>query len=649
MGHIFWARDEYPGGASWFERRGYYDTQNLNAADNPADGFVQQPSIMRSGGPLSTAYRDFVSPETTLAMVGWQDSDADGIFDVLDVPLDLQVRGYFDPETSSYQIAGTASAVPLLNQNSSGFQSDITLNRVGELQYRLDEGPWVTAEAPDQQVFEFDLSVEIESPFSSISWRAIDTRTGVTSETITADRLLPAISRASVRGLAFLDANGDGKRDSEETSLEGTQLIIRSEDGSALRRGEVDAAETGFLDEVDGVTLAADGDLVRADVRAGRADDLGDRFVFQTFNVVGNRWTHRWSRDAVLQATFDQPVGEVSLRAIGLEDGSYARIAAYDEQGTLIARVSSDWIAPGSEEVLHLGDELGRIARIEAYGHAGTEVALDRLEFGFSDVAVSDAAGAFSFEHLRDGTYSVQVLPRSLIHESSEPSLQVTVIGGESDFLLAPARRVDSPRYNQLLAQDVNRDGSVTAQDALLVINDLGQFGSRMLENFETDGFAVDANNDGHVTAFDALLIVNYIAGDGSSEGERTSDSAFGEPSANHLEATDVAFAQSWPAPTEMFNSTGSDVHDRSMFGESADSSWQPEVLGAPEAKISGIAAVGSAEEVDATVQPEGLKSEDEQARTKMASLAEPFFLESLEPPDSRLGLTDGRSITRQA
>ena len=635
MGHIFWALDEYPRGASWSQRRGYYDTQNLNAADNPADGFVQEPSIMRSGGPLTTAYRDFTSPESTLAMVGWRDSDADGIFDLLDVPLDLQASGYFDPATSRYRIFGTASAVPLLNRNSSGFQSDITLNRISELQYRLDDGAWLTAASPDEQVFDFDLSIEINEPFSTISWRAIDTRVGVTSETITADRLLLAISRSSVTGLTFLDANANGQRDLGESSLEATRLIIRSADGSPLGRGEIDAAETGFLDEVDGITLSADGELVRDEVRALRVEDLDERFVFHSYDVVGNRWKHRWSDDAVLQATLDQPVGEASLRAIGLGEGSYARIEAYDDQGELIARVSSDWIGPGAERVLHIGDELARISRIHAYGHAGTEVALDRLEFGFTDVTLSDVAGGFSFKHLADGAYSIEVLPQSLIHESSQSSVQVTVIGGESDFLLAPVKRVDSPRYNASLAQDVNRNGTVTAQDALMVINDLSQFGSRMLRDFEASGFAVDVNNDGHVTALDALMVVNYIAVGEASEGDRVGGSADDEPSASHLEATDVAFGQSWAATAQMFNSTGFDVHDRSMATESADRSWQPEVRPAPVVKISGFAATGGWDEVETPVQSERLESEQGQAGERVASPAQPFFLESLEPPDN--------------
>ncbi|MEO8272414.1 MAG: hypothetical protein ABI557_22080 [Aureliella sp.] len=55
-GHLFWARDEYTGGGSYSDFRGYYDTQNINAANNPTPGFVQQPSIMAAGTLLDTAY-----------------------------------------------------------------------------------------------------------------------------------------------------------------------------------------------------------------------------------------------------------------------------------------------------------------------------------------------------------------------------------------------------------------------------------------------------------------------------------------------------------------------------------------------------------------------------------------------------------------
>ncbi len=124
--------------------RGYYNTQNLNAVDNPAQGFVQQPSIMAAGSLLDTAYSNRVSPASTLAMVGWQDSDGDGIFDVLDVPLELLGTGYYDTATSSYKFRGSAKVGTLPNQNTEGLKNDITLNKISQIQYRVNSGTWTT-------------------------------------------------------------------------------------------------------------------------------------------------------------------------------------------------------------------------------------------------------------------------------------------------------------------------------------------------------------------------------------------------------------------------------------------------------------------------------------------------------------------------
>ncbi len=137
-GHIFYARDEYAGGGNFFQRRGYYNTQNTNAIDqNPTASFQQQDSIMSSGVSLDRAYTNLVSPDSTLAQIGWQDSDGDGIFDVLDVPLALDVYGRYRPDLQSLSIVGSAYAQALPNLNSSGLGNSITLNRVTDIQYRF--------------------------------------------------------------------------------------------------------------------------------------------------------------------------------------------------------------------------------------------------------------------------------------------------------------------------------------------------------------------------------------------------------------------------------------------------------------------------------------------------------------------------------
>lgn len=133
-GHLFWARDEYAGGGSYSDFRGYYNTQNTNAANNPTPGFVQQPSIMAASTLLETAYSTHTSPASTLAMVGWQDSDGDGVFDVLDVPHQLTGTGYWDAASGDYKFVGNATVRTLPNRNPSGQGNDITINRIREIE-----------------------------------------------------------------------------------------------------------------------------------------------------------------------------------------------------------------------------------------------------------------------------------------------------------------------------------------------------------------------------------------------------------------------------------------------------------------------------------------------------------------------------------
>ena len=169
-GHIFYALDEYAGGASYNVSRGYYDAQNLNALkDNPDPNFIQAPSIMSGATTLQTAFINHTSPASTLAHVGWQDSDGDGVFDVLDVPLQLEGSGRYDAATETYRFQGSATAVALPNRNSTGLQNDITLNEVSRVEYRVDGGDWTVATEPQQQQTNLDF-------FHSHQPRVLDNR-----------------------------------------------------------------------------------------------------------------------------------------------------------------------------------------------------------------------------------------------------------------------------------------------------------------------------------------------------------------------------------------------------------------------------------------------------------------------------------------
>lgn len=66
---------------------------------------------------------------------------------------------------------------------------------------------------------------------------------------------------------------------------------------------------------------------------------------------------------------------------------------------------------------------------------------------------------------------------------------------------------------NSQLTNDVNRDGSVSAVDALIVINFLNEFGSRdtISDEAQRFGFDFDVSGDTEVTALDALVVINEL------------------------------------------------------------------------------------------------------------------------------------------
>ncbi|WP_197168271.1 spondin domain-containing protein [Neorhodopirellula pilleata] len=91
---------------------------------------------------------------------------------------------------------------------------------------------------------------------------------------------------------------------------------------------------------------------------------------------------------------------------------------------------------------------------------------------------------------------------------------------------------------------DVNRDGSVTALDALLVINFLNEFGSRETVTDEAQRFGVDLDvgGDSVVSELDALLVINELNRRTASQaaGESVRPTHFGD-----VEAVDAVLVHS--------------------------------------------------------------------------------------------------------
>ncbi len=531
MGHIFWAHDEYAGGETWSARRGYYNTQNTNAADNPTDGFVQEDSIMRGGAPLQASYASHTSPASTLAMIGWKDSDGDGVFDLADVPLEFDAVGHYELLSSTYRLTGSAAAVPLINRNSSGNQSDITFNRVSRVEYSVDDGPWQVAATPDaQRVDSIDIAISLPN-FNEIRWRVIDASTGITSAILSGTPTSPLLAAASVLGFAYLDQNDDFVPDVNESAYQGLKLRLTGADGSSLLAGSIDAATVGenAISNSAELTVFAKNPITSLPVFAGESDLLDGKTVFRSFNNDLNQFTEGWTLNQTFAATFGTSIGEVELTVWGLDDASYGRIEAYDASGLLIARTTTDSLTLGESTKLRVVDPSGRIAAIRAYGHAKTQVAISDFHYGNTTSLETDFSGTFRIPNLPVGSYRIELETSNVTLQAEASSFVIDVAGTVATPTSFAIQRVDSPFFNPLVAEDVNVDGNVTAADALAVINDLNLNQSRIISHNEVPAALVDVNNDGQVTAMDALMVVNWLnqadlggLGEGESGGEET-------------------------------------------------------------------------------------------------------------------------------
>ncbi|MEM8911738.1 MAG: dockerin type I domain-containing protein [Planctomycetota bacterium] len=531
MGHIFWALDEYAGGGTYAERRGYYDTQNLNAEDNPQPGFVQEVSIMADQDQIKAAYESNTTAAVTLAQVGWQDSDGNGIFDVLDVPLKLDGTGAYDSETETFQFRGEAYAQALRNQNPAGYRSDITLNRISHVQVSIDEGPWTTVSSPDEQVALIDITVSVPSNYQSFAIRVIDQTTGITSEELRAAAGEPILGTQTFATYAFVDENEDGQQQLGEAALVSQAVAIRDAQGELITSNGVlaeDLPTNTDLNLLDGITIRGNGLFLgdNIQVRTTTGDPL-----FHVYDRQFNTWLPFVGTSGTLQATFDSPTALVEVDVMSLIDGSYARVTAFDSNGNLIDRVTTsllnepDAVLDADEaQTLRLVDPQGRIARVEIGGHAQTGVSVSGIRYGQSSALVTDANGIVSFSGLADGVYQIDAVPESVIQSFGESPLVFQVAAGEivGDPPRLAAQRVDSLYYNVDLPEDVNGDQEVSALDALRVINELNLNGARELTRSDSITSLVDVTNDGIVTALDALRVINYLNREGSASSEPT-------------------------------------------------------------------------------------------------------------------------------
>jgi len=535
-GHMFWARDEYGTAGSYIDRRGYYNAQNWNAANNPTPGFTQVVSIMREN-PLDAAYNAYTSSPSSLAMIGWRDSDGNGVFDVLDVPHTLSGTGYLDPASGQYRFVGSSSVQTLPNLNSSGLQNDITLNEISRAEYRVNGGPWQTAAAFGTSVAELNFALSVPASGTHVvEIRTVDAVTGVSSPLFQGDTSRPAsVLRPGINGFVWNDLDADAILDNGEPRFGGWTVRLVDNNGAPLNLVKVFEPDTYAAGTVlNAVHPQATLSLVGDPGGAVVASIYGNQKVFGSQGAFGNKGVWEpgtWGLG--LRVDFATPVTSVRLDAIGTATSDRARLEAYDPFGVLIGRYTTNPLANGQLQTMQLDRPTAEIAYVIAKAHSGSAVRLDNLRFGPQTTVETDAQGAYAITSLPAGSYYVEAVTPSG-RALTDSRRAVTLAEGESlgaVDLIAYAGAISW--RNPIRPADVTGDGNVTPQDALILINYINAHGGNQnVPANEVPPPYYDVDGNGLITAGDVLLVINHLnAAAASPSGE--SGLADGESSAS--------------------------------------------------------------------------------------------------------------------
>lgn len=555
--HAFWSRDEYAGGSSWTLRRGYYDTQNVNAADNPTPGFQQQLSLMSVR--VEEAFENHTSSRSSLEMMGWRDSDLDGIFDLLDVDHSLSGTGWYDPATGQYRFVGRSAVQTLPNRNSSGSQSDITLNKISRVVYRIDGGGWQTAEIYDTHTADLNLAFAVPAGQHTIEIRTLDDDSGVSSPTfVGTTQRATSLFGQGVSGFVWNDANRDGTFGPGESGLADWTVRLVDANGQPVSlRTTVDpdsfAANAVLSLAVPQMTFTALGaEVTDSSVVAGSGGGSTGSRAFQFFRV-GLGQNGDWSSERRMKVAFASPVSFVSLDAIGASANSYGRLEAYDANNNLLARFTTGKLTGGQVAPMSIRRTTADIAYVIAKGHAGSPVRLDNLAVGPAASVVTDALGAYSLPALPANTYHVQaVAPAgwSLATTTQQVVLAAAGTATQTNFSATLSSGGGGSWRNTANPTDVNASGSVTPLDALLVINDLNTNGARVLPNNGAGPPFLDVDGNGSVSPIDALLVINRLNNPSGATPASTALSALPAPGASDQPSSPAPQPEG-EAPTE--------------------------------------------------------------------------------------------------
>lgn len=261
-GHIFYATDEYDLEPTEFS--GY-----LNCPDqNGSTGIMNRNTQV-------------VSP-TTRCQIGWVDTDADGILDILDVPPEVTLAPYGPDPTTDARIlhTGTATVLPLANRNPYGSGRDVTLSRLVGVEVSVDNGSWIEA-TPVDGAFDgpaepFTFAVEYPSETQALP---LPNHLTTSRITIMANATSPSgihefrartVNTEGNEDISLTDALALSPRNPAQVELwyrrNGGPDTLYANDSSAPWRWEFDTGRTGGDGEYEFYTIAVETDGTRESV-----------------------------------------------------------------------------------------------------------------------------------------------------------------------------------------------------------------------------------------------------------------------------------------------------------------------------------------------------------------------------------------------
>jgi hypothetical protein len=225
-GHIFYALDEYYGPSSCSDHHGYLDVENQNYNNSCA---MNDPNgIMRQGASPPYLSNSNVSPYTR-GQIGWGnvgsggpvdpqigDTDQDSISNIIDFNPTITLNAYTpDPTTDNTPTytgsSSTTTTLPNANPHYTVGQTvkhDIQVNKIVQVQYRVDSGSWADATASDGTFDEYSEDYTFTSSALSPGPHTIETRarntagnwSSLASDTLTIIATYTVTANANVAG-----------------------------------------------------------------------------------------------------------------------------------------------------------------------------------------------------------------------------------------------------------------------------------------------------------------------------------------------------------------------------------------------------------------------------------------------------------------